>query len=227
LAASVGQSFSSCVSIQVSFYDSLERFEASLRYIISTYASHPNYLKLQNKPVIFFDNIARVPNGGTIKNWRDIRSRVDPNNEQIWIAEGLEFSYLTVFDGLYVMKISHRDYPNDYLKLPRWGNQVRQMAYQSGQPKLWIATIMPGWDDTRTADKVGDLRDFSPPHEHDRGKGTYYRQTFEKALESRPDILYINSWDEWVEGTQIEPSVNYENRYLEITRELIARFKAS
>ena len=231
LVSSAGTSFYSAVSIQTSFYkaESQGKLEDSLRYVVSSYGNHPNYLKFDGKPVIFFVDMPRVPGGAEDPKaaWQQIRSRVDPRNEQVWIAEGLDPSYLQIFDGLYVFKISHRDWPDDYLKLPRWGDQVRQWEARLGTPKLWMATIMPGWDDSRTAGKPEQLRDPSPAHGRDREDGHFYRKTFEKACESRPDWLFVTTFNEWVEGTQIEPSVTYGDRYLELTREFAEFFKSS
>ena len=37
--------------------------------------------------------------------------------------------------------------------------------------------------------------------------------------------LKLNSFNEWVEGHQIEPSVTYGNLYLDLTRELTGAWK--
>jgi len=227
LSASAGTSFRSCVAVQTSFYRNKSQtdFVNALKYIVQTYANHPNYLKIGEKPVIFFTDMPRVPGGEQNPKtaWQQIRSQVDPAGSQIWIAEGLDPSYLALFDGLYVIKISHQLYPNAYLKLPRWGAQVRQW----GPSKIWAATIMPGWDDTPTADQPEELRAPSPPHKQDRANGQFYRNTFKKAMESRPDWIYIHSFNEWVEGAQIEPSKTYGNFYLQLTKEFSQRFKSS
>ncbi|MBI4300932.1 MAG: glycoside hydrolase family 99-like domain-containing protein [Chloroflexi bacterium] len=227
LAASGGTSFRSTIAFQTSFYKGKSQASLvdALRYVVSTYGSHPNYLRLGGKPVVFFADMPRVPGGGSdpIGAWRGIRAQVDPNGGQVWIAEGLDPSYLAVFDGLYVMKITHRDYPDDYVKLPRWGSQVRQWAARLGAPKLWVATMTPGWDDTRTVGRP-DLRDPAAAFKRDRQDGLFYQQTFQKAMESNPDWIYLNSFNEWVEGTQVEPSVSYQNKYLDMTRQFSRAF---
>jgi hypothetical protein len=76
---------------------------------------------------------------------------------------------------------------------------------------------MPGYDDTRTsrADRFARARN----------NGEYYRATWNAALATRPDLVIITSFNEWVEGSMIEPSVTYGNLYLDLTREYAAQFK--
>ncbi len=205
-----------------------ESILAALRYIATNYAGHPGFLRYQGRPVLVFSDMPRVPTaeGQTPQDaWQALRQQVDPQGSWIWIAEGLDPSYLRVFDGIYVLKIDHRDFPNDYVKLPRWGQAVRSWAATLGQPKLWVATIQPGWDDTRSADAPGGVRVPSPPFARDREGGAYYARTFDYAMQSRPDWLMLHSFNEWVEGSQIEPSVSYGDLYLNLTRDFARRFK--
>src|SRR5574341_723841 len=100
----------------------------NLRYVINTYGQHTNFLRINGKPVIFFADMDRVPLEGTsnkVEAWRSIRNEVDPGNATIWIAEGLDPSYLSVFDGLYVYKVDHACCPGSYNKAPTWAGWVR------------------------------------------------------------------------------------------------------
>jgi hypothetical protein len=72
---------------------------------------------------------------------------------------------------------------------------------------------MPGYDDTNIP---GRSKTFSV----DRAGGAYYERTFQGAIASRPDWVMISSFNEWLEGHQIEPSVSYGTRFLELTRSL-------
>lgn len=199
----------------------------ALRYLLAQYAGHPHFLRLQDRPVLFITDLGRVPRAGgesAQQAWAAIRAQVDPNKAAWWIAEGLDASYLSVFDGLWVYKVSHAAYPNDYAKATRWAGSVSGWEQRTGETKLWVGTLMPGWDDTRAGCRA-DIRAPSPPFARDRAGGDFYRATFAAAVASAPDLLWIHSFNEWVEGSYIEPSAFYGDAYLTLTRELAAQYK--
>ncbi len=191
------------------FYRTRDQMVNSLKSLLATYAQHPAYLRVDGKPVVFFWREQKYP----VDAWRAIRSTVDPNRQSLWIAEGIkeQLPYLDVFDGLHLYSIAWA--PNVAAELQKWPSRVR--AY--GANKLWIATVMPGNDDRLTRRAGSYVRD--------RQGGEFYRETWRGALSTSPDMIMITSWNEWVEGTQIEPSVTYGDLYLNITREFASQFK--
>ncbi|MEM7343206.1 MAG: hypothetical protein AAF485_03105 [Chloroflexota bacterium] len=200
----------------------------ALRYIIDQHSQHPNFLNINGRPVIFFTDIYRVPstpNGqSTQEFWAIVRDQIDPQRQTLWIAEGLDTSYLNVFDGLYVFKTTHAAHPHDFVKSPRWGARVRDWETRTGQAKLWVATITPGWDDLTSGCKP-DVRAPAPFHRLDRANGAIYQASFESAVSSNPDWLIVGSFNEWVEGSYIEPGVLFGDRYMHMTREFVQQFQ--
>lgn len=199
---------------------------AAIRYVIDRYAQHPNFLTVDGTPVLFFTDVYRIPRTGEQtpqQAWAAVRASLDPQHEQWWIAEGLDASYLAVMDGLYVHKITHATNPRAYVKASELARRVQRWEERTGRPKLWVATLSPGWDD-RNAGCRPDVRVPSAPHKQARDDGAFYRATFEMAIQSNPDWLWINSFNEWVEGTYVEPSVQYGDVYLGLTREFAQQF---
>jgi hypothetical protein len=190
------------------FYHNRDDVIRSLRYLIATHAQHPAYLKVNGKPVIFFWREQKW----SVDDWRAIRDAVDPQNKTLWIEEGIDVSYLRVFDGHHLYSIAWS--PNVEGELRKWPPRIARF----GADKIWVATVMPGNDDLKTKRPDSYVRD--------RQNGEFYRQSWRAAFASYPDWIVITSYNEWVEGTMIEPSVTYGNLYLDITREYAAKFKA-
>ena len=57
-----------------------------------------------------------------------------------------------------------------------------------------------------------------------RNAGTTYEATWQAAIASGTDWVLITTFNEWWEGTAIEPSVNYSTSYLALTREFAISF---
>jgi hypothetical protein len=93
--------------------------------------------------------------------------------------------------------------------------------------KYWAGTIQPGWNDLNSA-KPGceDLRVSSQPFARDRENGAYYQRTVDAVLPTQPDFILVHSFNEWIEGSMIEPSTSYGDLYLELTARHVAAFKA-
>jgi hypothetical protein len=65
----------------------------------------------------------------------------------------------------------------------------------------------------------------SAPFARDRADGAYYARTWEAVLGTQPDFVVLHSFNEWVEGSYIEPSVGFGDLYVRLTAEWVARFK--
>jgi len=75
------------------------------------------------------------------------------------------------------------------------------MAEFARKNSLWFSpSVGPGYDDTR-------IRPWNAVARKDREQGKYYQRMWEAALACNPDGVSITSFNEWGEGTQIEPAI--------------------
>ena len=88
-----------------------------------------------------------------------------------------------------------------------WGESVRNCG--------GFAAVIPGYDDSllervpQVAPKVS------------RRDGETLREQFVAAANSRPEHIIIYGWNEYFEGTCIEPTKQYGMEYVELLRSLI------
>ena len=63
----------------------------------------------------------------------------------------------------------------------------------------FIPSVGPGYEDTA-------VRPWNKVHTQKRENGDYYSVYFQKAISLRPKFITVTSFNEWHEGTQIEPA---------------------
>jgi len=88
-----------------------------------------------------------------------------------------------------------------------------KLARQHG--RISCATVIPGYDDTKV-NKPGRVAY--------RQDGQVYSLLWQEAIRAKPDWVVITSWNEWHEGTEIEPSFQDHDKYLKLTAEYARRF---
>ncbi len=187
----------------------------NLRHLHSIHTAHPAYLRYRGRPVVFFYNVTRLP----AATWQSLRDQADPGRNALWIAEGTDLAYQSVFDGHHLYSITWPNRIPPSQTLTKWGDRVRKYNREHGTAKLWVATVMPGYDDRKVRPGSGFARE--------REGGEYYRQCWQAAMASKPHWVIINSFNEWPEGSYIEPSQAHGHLYLDLTQEWAARFKAA
>jgi hypothetical protein len=186
---------------------------AALQTLMATHVNHPAYLRVGGRPVILFWKQGRF----STEFWASARSRVDPGRNTIWIEEGVTMSQLEHFDGHHLYSFAWDDTPDQ--QLLKWGRWIRDWSAEHNSFRYWVATVMPGYNDLNTGRPDAYVRD--------RAGGDYYRTCWQGAIQSGADMVIITSFNEWEEGTQIEPSVSYGDAYLNLTRELGDLYRTS
>lgn len=81
-----------------------------------------------------------------------------------------------------------------------------------------IAAVGPGFDEREIPGRGDAFRD--------REGGAWYRLNFEKAIASGKRFLVIETWNEVHEASGIQETLEFGRQYIELTRELVDRFKS-
>ncbi|MEJ2212209.1 MAG: endo-1,3-alpha-glucanase family glycosylhydrolase, partial [Anaerolineae bacterium] len=171
------------------FMGGMGSYADNLRHLHNVHMAHSAYLRYQGRPVVFFYNVSRLP----VSTWRSLRDQADPGRQALWIAEGTDLAYQSVFDGHHLYSVTWPNRIPPARTLASWGDRVRKYNRQNGTAKLWVATVMPGYDDRKVRPGSGFARS--------RDGGEYYRQSWQAAMNSQPQWIIINSFNEWPEGT--------------------------
>jgi hypothetical protein len=184
----------------------------ALKYVVSNYTNDPHFLRWHGKPILFFWD--PLGNGRTLSLWSSIRQQVDPGNQMYWSAEGLNMSLLDVFDGIHLFSAGYWGLLDGNMQAVDQGFRDEINAYNAihNTQKIWTAGVMPGYDDTHVP---GRKNPFKVP----RNNGSTYHASWDAAIASSPDWITITSFNEWFEGSTLEPSKTYNMQYLDITQQ--------
>ena len=186
----------------------------ALTHALATHATHPAFLRADGRPVFFFWR----PYIYGVDAWRDVRAQVDPGYGSLWISEGVDTSFLSVFDGHHLYSNSWNPPADLTATNQKFANLVQQAREQHGAHKQWVATVMPGYDDVKIRPGAGFATD--------RAGGAYFERAWQAAIASQPNWIVINSFNEWPEGSYIEPSEAYGDLFLNISAVWSGQFKA-
>jgi hypothetical protein len=177
----------------------VEQVDADLSYFIEHYSEEQAFY-LYDKPLVIWS--------GTWKFSREeVESVVVGKREHILILASernvddyMRLADLVDGDAYYWSSVNPDTFPGYPEKL----NAMSEAIHANGG--LWIAPAAPGFD----ARLIGGTTVV------DRKNGETLQVQFNTALQSSPDAIGLISWNEFSENSHIEPSENYDDRYLKV-----------
>jgi glycoprotein endo-alpha-1,2-mannosidase len=191
-----------------------------LEYVIENYGDHPNFLKMNNRPVIFIYSGFHLDQS----NWTRIVEKIhtDGYNPYLILDLGnpnnVNADWLDMFDGLHIYNPAGMYKDGKNVK-----SEYMNMNYMSRiRNKLSCLTVLPGYNDFAVCDPDGNRNSwFDVP----RRNGDLYKECWEMVIDIDPDWVLICTFNEWHEGSEIEKSVEYGMDYLDLTATYTAKFK--
>lgn len=196
------------------FLGSVDATTGALQHLLGVHASHPAYLRVDGRPVVFFWR----PSIYGADTWAAIRAQSDPGYNALWVSEGVDTGLLSVFDGHHLYSNTWNPPADLTATNQKFAARVDAMSAATGANKLWVATVMPGYNDVKIRPGSGFAAD--------REGGAYYERAWQAAIAGGADWVVINSFNEWPEGSYIEPSVAYGDRFLGLTATWSSQFKS-
>jgi hypothetical protein len=199
----------------------VERAVSDLLYVLRRYGGHPAFLKQAGRPVIFV--YGRVMGQVQFGDWARILPRVEQayGRSVCLIADGFREAYAQVFDGVHTycpvpMVVAAQRAAGGALARRSLAAFRSSVNLARAYGRIATATVLPGYDD-RKIRRPGTLAC--------RDGCRTYAQLWESALAADPDWVLITSFNEWHEGTEIEPSAEHGEKYIQRTAEYAKRFK--
>lgn len=181
------------------------------RYIISNYSYYPGFLNIDGKPVLFV--YGRAINQLKYNQWEIVLDTIRKEYDALFIADTTSPELIKLFDGGHIynpvgLVVQQADMTNFY-------HEFTEKCRSAG--KIACSTVIPGYDDSNISRKNILVAN--------RRGGELYKSLWAKAEESNPDWMLITSFNEWHEGSEIEPSIEHGKLYLQITKHLAYNFK--
>jgi glycoprotein endo-alpha-1,2-mannosidase len=193
---------------------------SDIKYMAENYFSHPNYYKIDGRPVLFIYLTRVLSRNGVLENTMDImRSTANEAGFDIYIIGDQVFGQppsstdqIALLDGItnydvygssggrmYATQEKVSDY---YTAQSAWRTKAHQVNVS------FVPATSPGFNDRGVRDGHDPLsRKLSENDEF----GSLFKAMIDEALqitdEETGNLFLITSWNEWHEDTQIEPVV--------------------
>jgi glycoprotein endo-alpha-1,2-mannosidase len=188
---------------------------ADLASLLDRHGQEPAWLRVDGVPVVFLYASHRLRPVA----WDAVRARLAAQGRTVFlVGDAPSPDWLTARPGwLQRFDALHTYTPVTFLARGRDLKEVYRsfaaLANQAGRP--FIPAVAPGFDDRQVR---------APGTIVDRADGMTYDQSWQAALSVDPAWILVSSWNEWHEGSEIEPSREHANRYLDATRVWADRF---
>ena len=204
-----------------------------LSYVVQEYGSNPAFLKADGRPVIFVYAVATLGRNATF--WQEVRTGLESEVGPVYLIGDLnDRSFVNVFDGFHnYLQLNYTQMTRNYdffasnmstgLPFTPWSNLLGYVDHQTPLPvekKAIFFSVIPG-DDRLGANRTGD----GPINLVERQNGETYAEFWKAAISANASSVLIASWNEWHEGTELEPSEQYGFGYLQLTRMWVDQYE--
>jgi len=199
-----------------------------LSYLVERYGGEPSLLRVGGAPVVFV--FGAQAEGRDAAFWGRVKELVGARvGEVLLVGDMRDPGLLGALDGMHVYiepdarehgAVTHVIADNRYVLEETSIEAIKARVRTDGRVtlhrKIAVGTVLPGYDDTEAR---------SPGQALPREGSETYQGYWDRVSGSGVDWVMVTSWNEWHEGTEVEPSVEDGFTALQVTRSRVLRFK--
>jgi lipopolysaccharide biosynthesis protein len=206
---------------------------------IEPYLRDPRYIRIDGKPLLLVYNPGRLPDAqGTVSRWREYCHSTGIGDLFLVMAQtfgiidprpfgfdaAVEFPPHNTHMASRACDITHtiRFFEPgftggvyDYADIVR-GYPLEPTEY------LLFKGVMLGWDNTARRDRRASIFVNSSPKVFQKWLENVMQWTLQHQMPTQR-LVFINAWNEWAEGTHLEPDRQYGYAYLNATARALQR----
>jgi hypothetical protein len=201
-----------------------DRFVEHFDHLAEAYLKHKQYLRFDGKAVVIIYLVRDVVNAGPYL--KAVRERLGRRGVDLYLIADVVYweapdklDWALLKEHFQAVTAYNMYYRPKFLEAVQRQFEASDRAARTQGLRL-VPNVMPGYDDTplRGTERVTI----------NRRRGMFYRDYWGVASQFvGPDqpFLLVTSFNEWHEGTELEPSTEYGDMYLRLTRELAAELR--
>ncbi len=186
--------------------EAVKHGQMAMAYLRDTWFKQDAYLKVGGQPVLLVFGPQYFKDAS---QWKELFSVLEPQPLLITIDKRINSFAAGSFPWppMWISK-------GGELGQGAMFNYLTEFYASTGKNRYKVGSAFPGFSDFYKEGNAGE----SYGHLDDQG-GATFRLTLQEALQQNLDLIQLVTWNDYGEGTIIEPTVQFEYRYLEMVQE--------
>ncbi|CAO1425149.1 unnamed protein product [Diamesa serratosioi] len=221
------------ITIQIDDYEdrTLESIRNNIKFFVDNYNSNSNLLKVHSTKKNKTRPLFYIKFAEQIKEWSKLLGKNGLITIRDTIYDSMIVAHLETKESKSIIRRSHFDgfysfnVSNGATYFSTWKNWEKLKKFAEMYNLLFVPTVGPGFYDA--SPKYSALRRF-------RSNGQYFEIALKTAILQNPEFITIESYNNWIDGTQIEQATPHKHfrdyephapiKYLQITQHWVNQF---
>ena len=187
--------------------DALSHGQKVMAYLQANWFQDPAYLRVAGRPLLFVFGPQFFKDDA---DWKTVFSGLSPQPQLV----ALDNTYIPSEEAAFPWPPMSAS-KSGVLSTPALQSYLNDFYDKAQSWPLHIGGAFPGFFDIYQEAGVGSSYGFL-----DARDGRTFRLTLQSALDHSAGMIQLITWNDYGEGTNIEPTLEYQYRYLEILQEL-------